>query len=133
MTILELFQKKARMLLEDESFLSAMNQYTCHEMRDYAIDHAIDNSAVSDVLDIYDEVRELGDGFRKLLLTAPVSTVGFELSESTIEILESDGCTAFVHALMYADEGECMTETEAMERFVIGRKAWLNYIINAEA
>lgn len=129
MTILELFQKKARMLLEDESFLSDMKQYTCHEMRDYAIDH----SPASDVLGIYDEVRALGDGFRKLLLTAPVSVVGFELSESTIEILESDGCTAFVHALTYGDDDVCMTETEATQRFVIGRKAWLNYIINAKA
>ncbi|CAM0056354.1 hypothetical protein VPHF86_0209 [Vibrio phage F86] len=129
MTILELFQKKARMLLEDEGFLSSMNQYTCHEMRDYAIDHA----SVSDYLSIYDEVQALGDGFRKLLLTAPVSTVGFELSTSTIEILESDGCTAFVHALTYGGDDECMTETEAMRRFVTGRKAWLNYIINAEA
>lgn len=129
MTTLELFQQKARMLLEDESFLSTMNQYTCHEMRDYAIDQ----SPTSYVLGIYDEVRELGNGFRKLLLTDPVATVGFELSTSTIEIIESDGCTAFIHALTYGDEDDCMTETEAMRRFVIGRKAWLNYIINVEA
>lgn len=122
MTTLELFQKKARELIQDKEFLCDDSAYSCHIMRDYASNKLPFNDA-------HQLIDELGDEFREKLLADSVGLVGFILNaDSRAELSdEEEPCTAFVHTSSQLYNGEYCTE-----RMAAARTAWLQFIIDYE-
>lgn len=125
MTTLELFQQKARELIQDKEFLADDTRYSCHEMRDYAASRRREDSFNHS----YRYIEELGNEFREKLLAEPVDTVGFELGDDVRVDLSSEvePCTAFVHTASQLDNGDYCTE-----RMTAVRTAWLQFVIDYE-
>ncbi|CAL9979611.1 hypothetical protein VPHD480_0222 [Vibrio phage D480] len=126
MTILELFQEKARMLLDDAVFIRNPDCYSCQNLEVHV------REVAGSYRGIHDELSRLQTGFKEMLRADPMAVIGFELAEPSLKRLASGNCTAFVHVVCY-DENENMYEDEELAaRFIAARTAWLQFIIDKE-